>query len=520
MSPQDDEDDENDSVLKERQTRVLPTHSERSIEDPPSSKKLKASVHLPSNLSPPSSPTSKSKDPSPPTKKPPPAPGTRDELTKSHPSMNDVRCGRGIPIQNYPGNVRFHAILNSYREKYQTIPRNDKSDFIKKIVREVKLKGLQFLNRKSKDESSKDGSSDDDWEVMDDAFIYEKISHGLRRRDQNTQVTKATISSAREKVDSNQNASMDGSRTRRINDARDKIIHPATGVSGDDACAAGHPPFFARSQSEPVDIVQMLGLTAAQMNPDAPITTDHPTFQQGFQLSQLVNDPNNTAAALNQVHQYHSGGVPSAFVPVTNHQLESFESILRSMTGGAQAQQSPLQPSTQSFFASMLAPQPQSHHITQQDQLVVALLSQLLSSNQPPDVNSRLQDNITTIMAAPPSSMNFQHLSGIAPQTLLSTLLGTALGGTSGAPAIDPCLVESLVDLLQKSVTSAPPQVHIPTSAIPPHLLNLSNDALASLLLTLTSSSSSGTGSSSNSNRNSGNGWGGNFDPSQHNRWL
>jgi hypothetical protein len=43
-----------------------------------------------------------------------------------HPLPNDVLLGRGRPLQTHPGNLRFHAICNIYREAYKTSRKREK----------------------------------------------------------------------------------------------------------------------------------------------------------------------------------------------------------------------------------------------------------------------------------------------------------------------------------------------------------------------------------------------------------
>lgn len=91
---------------------------------------------------------------------------------------NDVLCGRGIPIQNYHGNIRLHRIVDSFRDEYLATSRRDKPDLIRRIVAKVKEGGARFLKRKSTVENSRQ----DHWEEMDDSYAYEKVSHALRCR--------------------------------------------------------------------------------------------------------------------------------------------------------------------------------------------------------------------------------------------------------------------------------------------------------------------------------------------------
>jgi len=90
----------------------------------------------------------------------------------------DILCGRGIPIQNYHGNIRLHTILDSYRDEYLQTDRRNKPLLIRRIVAKIKEGGARFLKRKSTFHTS----TEDPWEEMDDAYAYEKVSHALRCR--------------------------------------------------------------------------------------------------------------------------------------------------------------------------------------------------------------------------------------------------------------------------------------------------------------------------------------------------
>ena len=455
MPPQDEDESENDSVTIE-----LGSNRKQSAE----TQEMKASIagmkavgesssHASST---PQSPSrSNLKTPSCP-KRAAAAP-TLSHLTSSdarRPTTHDVRCGRGIPIHNYPGNAKFHAILNSHREEYRRIPRADKSSFIKRIVREVKQKGLRFLNRKSKgggDDNSCTSGEEDEWEVMDDAFIYEKISHGLRRRDQHTPTSKTARDAAVGKTNGGrmgaENSGAAGSPSifgQGIKEARDTPRTP------------GLPAMLSIPQEQggripsraPTDIGRMLGFGASQQSMGANLLSSS-LFGQSPQLSHLANTfPHQTQQQQQyqplQQNQYASANAPSP---------ASIETLLRSITNPPAP--TPPRPASQSslqgILSTLLAQQQQQQqqgererqrrHASQeqeQQHRFTSLLLNLLTSNQQ---SSNQQSSLCSgaLPATLSSSMHYPPvgapLSTQALQSLLPTLFMPPGGSGGGGPS-------------------------------------------------------------------------------------
>jgi hypothetical protein len=44
----------------------------------------------------------------------------------AHPLPNDVLFGRGRPLQSHRGNLRFHRIINKFREQYKNARKDEK----------------------------------------------------------------------------------------------------------------------------------------------------------------------------------------------------------------------------------------------------------------------------------------------------------------------------------------------------------------------------------------------------------
>jgi hypothetical protein len=89
------------------------------------------------------------------------------------PQMNDVLFGRGKPIQERPGNVRFREILELHRPQYDKGEKFEKTAITTNIVRIVKGEGGRFL---------KQNDNGRGWLEVDDASARMKVSHAFRTR--------------------------------------------------------------------------------------------------------------------------------------------------------------------------------------------------------------------------------------------------------------------------------------------------------------------------------------------------
>ena len=96
--------------------------------------------------------------------------------TKSYviydPLPNDILLGRGKPIQQRPGNVRFREMLDKHIGKYDKGEKGAKAGITTSIVHLVKEKGGRFLK-----ELEHGG-----WVEVDEATARAKVSHSLRTR--------------------------------------------------------------------------------------------------------------------------------------------------------------------------------------------------------------------------------------------------------------------------------------------------------------------------------------------------
>jgi hypothetical protein len=87
------------------------------------------------------------------------------------PGSVDVLFGRGKPIQEHPGNLRYHYILDNYQDSYEGAKKFEKQEISETVVRLVKKYHSRFLKQ--------DGAG---WVTVDDTTARDKVSHGFRTR--------------------------------------------------------------------------------------------------------------------------------------------------------------------------------------------------------------------------------------------------------------------------------------------------------------------------------------------------
>ena len=95
------------------------------------------------------------------------------------PLPNDILLGRGKPVQNRPGNVRFREMIDKHVDKYDEGETGNKIIVSANVVRILKEKGGRFLKE------LKDGG----WFEVDEATARGKVSHAFRTRRRAVQAT-------------------------------------------------------------------------------------------------------------------------------------------------------------------------------------------------------------------------------------------------------------------------------------------------------------------------------------------
>ena len=87
----------------------------------------------------------------------------------------DVLYGRGLFVQNHPGNVRYRKVVQSRKEQYAMMTTtNDKNAVARQVLQDIKMlyPPSRFLMKKSETSA---------WElVQDETSILTKIKQALR----------------------------------------------------------------------------------------------------------------------------------------------------------------------------------------------------------------------------------------------------------------------------------------------------------------------------------------------------
>jgi hypothetical protein len=87
------------------------------------------------------------------------------------PGRMDVLFGRGKPIQESPGNLKYHILLAYHAPHYEAAKKFDKMEIARQVVDYVQSYGGRFLRP---DHAG--------WVPVDDPTAREKVSHGFRTR--------------------------------------------------------------------------------------------------------------------------------------------------------------------------------------------------------------------------------------------------------------------------------------------------------------------------------------------------
>jgi hypothetical protein len=90
-----------------------------------------------------------------------------------NPLQNDVLFGRGKPLQERPGNVRFREMLEKHMGKYDLDDKGASAKVSACIVHLVKEEGGRFLKE------LEDGGG---WFEVDEATARAKVSNAFRTR--------------------------------------------------------------------------------------------------------------------------------------------------------------------------------------------------------------------------------------------------------------------------------------------------------------------------------------------------
>lgn len=95
------------------------------------------------------------------------------------PTSRDILFGRGKPYQQHLGNVRLSLTLESLKERYEALPRQDKTALAQDIVKAFKAKGSRFLRQPSLSVKA-DVADVPLWKEVKDSEAREKVSQLFR----------------------------------------------------------------------------------------------------------------------------------------------------------------------------------------------------------------------------------------------------------------------------------------------------------------------------------------------------
>jgi len=90
----------------------------------------------------------------------------------------DIKLGRGKPLQRHPGNIWFRKFVASHYSKYEALEKRQQTELSKEIVRQIRDEGRRILKR------NKD-TPDEFWVEVDDSDAREKVAFTFRTERKN-----------------------------------------------------------------------------------------------------------------------------------------------------------------------------------------------------------------------------------------------------------------------------------------------------------------------------------------------
>ena len=101
-------------------------------------------------------------------------------------TQNDILFGRGAPIINYEGNVRFRALVSTRRKEYNGTGRHQiKDEIARQIVLEIQRRNGRFLRKVESDDTHQIGvpETETGWTLAEEDMILEKVKQALRDKE-------------------------------------------------------------------------------------------------------------------------------------------------------------------------------------------------------------------------------------------------------------------------------------------------------------------------------------------------
>jgi len=103
---------------------------------------------------------------------------------------NDVLLGRGNPLTEYPGNIRFRAVVQKHQSEYRAAEMRLRKDGIARaVIRRIEESKGRFLERHHREEGGKTRQiggkrvkrpADVEWVLADEEKVLLKVKQALR----------------------------------------------------------------------------------------------------------------------------------------------------------------------------------------------------------------------------------------------------------------------------------------------------------------------------------------------------
>lgn len=85
------------------------------------------------------------------------------------PRSQDVLCGRGRPIREHMGNIRYNKMIQDMRQEYEDAPNGRKLEVVKKLIDTIRADQGRFLHKKG-----------DSWLELEADKVIVKTSQAFR----------------------------------------------------------------------------------------------------------------------------------------------------------------------------------------------------------------------------------------------------------------------------------------------------------------------------------------------------
>jgi hypothetical protein len=108
---------------------------------------------------------------------------------------NDILLGRGAPIINYEGNVRFRALVSTRKAEYNSTGRHQiKDEIARQIISQIDRRSGKFLKKvESQEEAQRLGIPEGEsaWTIAEEDVILEKVKQSLRDKEPERRIARS-----------------------------------------------------------------------------------------------------------------------------------------------------------------------------------------------------------------------------------------------------------------------------------------------------------------------------------------